>query len=273
MTRSGPPTRRLILATAGVALLSRVARAQLEKRHRIAILAPGSRALGENWEAFRQGLRTLGYVDRDIEIESRWADGESERLPDLAAELVPLAPEVIVVGSAAAALAARQATATIPIVVTAMNDPVGSGLVASLAHPGGNVTGLSSQQEDTIAKELELLKTAVPGAERIAVLVDPGNPTHAGVLRTVQQAAQASGTQLFSVEANAPGEVDGAFSAIVGEHADALVVLGGPLVMNQRRRIVDLAASNKLPAIYYERALVVAGGLSGWWSNKLRRRP
>jgi putative ABC transport system substrate-binding protein len=267
MTRSGPPTRRLILATAGVALLSRVARAQLEKRHRIAILAPGSRALGENWEAFRQGLRTLGYVDRDIEIESRWADGESERLPDLAAELVPLAPEVIVVGSAAAALAARQATATIPIVVTAMNDPVGSGLVASLAHPGGNVTGLSSQQEDTIAKELELLKTAVPGAERIAVLVDPGNPTHAGVLRTVQQAAQASGTQLFSVEANAPGEVDGAFSAIVGEHADALVVLGGPLVMNQRRRIVDLAASNKLPAIYYERALVVAGGLISYGAD------
>jgi len=140
MTRSGPPTRRLILATAGVALLSRVARAQLEKRHRIAILAPGSRALGENWEAFRQGLRTLGYVDRDIEIESRWADGESERLPDLAAELVPLAPEVIVVGSAAAALAARQATATIPIVVTAMNDPVGSGLVASLARtPAGTL--------------------------------------------------------------------------------------------------------------------------------------
>ena len=135
------PTRRLVLATAGVSLLLRGARAQPGKHHRIAILAQGSPAYGtENWEAVRQGLRTLGYVDRDIEIESRWADGESERLPDLAAELVPLAPEVIVVGSAAAALAARQATATIPIVVTAMNDPVGSGLVASLARtPAGTL--------------------------------------------------------------------------------------------------------------------------------------
>jgi hypothetical protein len=122
-------------------------------------LPPGSPAYGtESWEAFRQGLRTIGYADRDIEIESRWAEGRAERLPEFAAELVRLAPEVIVVGSSAAALTAKQATSTIPIVVTAFNDPVGSGHVASFAHPGGNVTGLSTMREDTVAKEVELLK-------------------------------------------------------------------------------------------------------------------
>jgi len=190
MTRLAPPTRRLVLAAVGVALPPRVARAQPVQRRRIAILGQASRAAtGENWEAFRQGLRALGYGEEDIAFESRWADGHVERLAPLAAELVRLAPEVIVVGSAAAVLAAKQATATIPIVVTVLNDPVGSGFVGSFAHPGGNVTGLSSQQEDTIAKELELLETVVPTAKRIAVLLDPANPTHAGVLRTLQLAA------------------------------------------------------------------------------------
>ena len=268
MTRPALPTRRLVLAAVGVALLRRVARAQPVRRHRIAFLSLNSRAAaGENWEAFRQGLHALGYSEEDIVIESRWADEQAGRLAPLAAELARLAPEVIVVGSAAAALAVKQATATIPIVVTALNDPVGSGFVASLAHPGGNVTGLSSQQEDTISKELELLETVVPTAKRIAALVDPSNPTHAGVLHTLEEAARTSRTQLFTVEANAPGEVDGAFSAIVGEHADALVVLGGPLVMNQRHRIVDLAASHKLPAIYYERELVMAGGLMSYGAD------
>ena len=151
-----------------------------------------------------------------------------ERLPEVAAELVRLTPEVIVVGSRAAALAVKQASSTTPIVVMAFNDPVGSGLVASFAHPGGNVTGLSTMQEDTVAEELELVKSVVPGAERIAVLVDSGNPTHAGVLRTVRQAAQTLRTELLSVEVRTPDEIDGTFSTMAREHADALVVLGGP---------------------------------------------
>ena len=264
----------LAVAVAGAVALPGTAQ-QPTKVFRLGILSPAARPDTKIFDACREGLRDLGYIDgQNTTIEYRLAAGDISRLPAMAGELVRLPVDVIVTDSQKAAMVAHEATRTIPIVGVGVGpDPVAAGLVGSFAHPGGNVTGLSSQQEDTIAKELELLKTAVPGAERIAVLVDPGNPTHAGVLRTVQQAAQASGTQLFSVEANAPGEVDGAFSAIVGEHADALVVLGGPLVMNQRRRIVDLAASNKLPAIYYERALVVAGGLSGWWSNKLRRRP
>ena len=268
MSRVTPATRRRVLAAAGASLLPRLASSQSVKRRRIATLGQGSRAGGAvTWEAFWQGLRALGYGDQELAIESRWADGHVERLPELAAELVRLAPEVIVTGSVPAALAAKRATPTIPIVVTLMNDPVGNGLVASLAHPGGNVTGLSSMQEDTVAKEVQLLKTAVPGAERIAVLFDSANPTHAGVLNTVREAAQSLHTGLLSIEARAPNEIDGAFSVMAREHADALVVLGGPLAMNQKSRIVELAASYKLPAIYYERELVMVGGLMSYGTD------
>ena len=267
MSGGASPTRRLVLLGAGILLLPRLGPAQPRKRHQIAILAQGSRGSGaQNWEAFRQGLRALGYADQEVAIEDRWAEGHLERLPELAAELVRLAPEVIVVGSAAAALAAKQVTSAIPI-VGIFADPIGTGLVASFPHPGGNVTGLSPMQEDTVAKELELLKTVVPGAHRIAVLFDPGNPAHAGVLRTVRQAGLTLRTELMSIEASAPDEIDGAFSAMAGEHADALVVLGGPLSMNQRSRIADLAASHKLPAIYYEQELVMAGGLMSYGAN------
>ena len=190
--RPASPTRRLVLATAGAALLPRVAWGQPVKRRRIAILVQGSRAdRAVSWEAFWQGLRALGYADQELAIESRWADGRVERLPELAVELLGLAPEVIVVGSSAAALAAKRATSKIPI-VGIFADPVGAGLVTSFPHPGGNVTGLSPMGEDIVAEQLELLKTVVPHAERIAVLFDPSNPAHAGVLHTVRQAAGTS---------------------------------------------------------------------------------
>jgi putative ABC transport system substrate-binding protein len=195
MRRVTRPTRRLVLSAVKALLLPLTAWAQLAKQRRIATLAQESLAGGVYWEAFWEGLRALGYDDQKVAIESRWADGHLERLPALAAELVQLAPEVIVVGSLPAAQAVKQATSTIPIVMTAANDPVGAGLVASIAHPGGNVTGLSSMHEDIAGKELELLKIAVPSAQRIAILVDPGNPSHIGVLQAVQQAAQeASGS-------------------------------------------------------------------------------
>jgi putative tryptophan/tyrosine transport system substrate-binding protein len=266
--RRGAPRRRLVLAAAGASLLPLTAWAQLAKQRRIGILAQGSRAFGAvNWEAFWQGLRVLGYGDQELAIENRWADGHLERLPGLAAELVRFAPEVIVAGSLPAAQAAKRATATIPIVVTAANDPVGAGLVASIAHPGGNVTGLSTMHEDIAGKQLELLKIAVPRAERIAVLVDPGNPSHAGVLQAVQQAARTSRTELLSIEVRAPDEIDGAFATVAREHADALVVLGGPLAMQQRSRIAELAARHKVPAIYYERELVAVGGLMSYGAD------
>jgi ABC-type uncharacterized transport system substrate-binding protein len=217
MSDGTPPTRRLVLAAAGVLLLPCAAGAQPMKRRRIATLAQGSRASGMTWEAFWQGLRALGYGDQELAIESRWADGYVERLPGLAAELVQLASEVIVVGSFAAARATKQATATIPIVVTASNDPMGAGLVASIAHPGGNVTGLSTMHEEIAGKQLELLRIAVPRAERIAVLVDPGNPSHAGVFGALQQAARTLGTGLLSVEVHAPDEIDGAFATMAHE--------------------------------------------------------
>ncbi|HEY8871729.1 MAG TPA: ABC transporter substrate binding protein, partial [Stellaceae bacterium] len=172
------PTRRLVLAAAGALLLPRAARSQMAKRRRIAYLATPSRAVaGPLLGAFRQELRALGYGDEDIAIEIRYADGQEERLPDLAAELVHLAPAVIVETNAAAVHAARQATATIPIVMAVPTDPIGFGFVASLAHPGGNVTGLTSMVSYEIAgKWLQLLKTAIPGTERIAILLNPGNP-------------------------------------------------------------------------------------------------
>jgi putative ABC transport system substrate-binding protein len=231
MRRGTPLTRRLVLASAGALLMPCAAPAQSVKRRRIATLALGSRAsVGEQWEAFQQGLRALGYGDQDIAIESRWADGYVERLPGLAAELVRLAPEVIVAASTTIGVAVKQATATIPIVVAVASDPVGAGLIASVARPRGNVTGLSTMQEDTVAKELELLKTAVPRVDRIGVLVDPGNPAHAGRLKIVQQAAQTLRAELLSIEARVPDEIDGAFAVMSREHADALVVLGGPLI-------------------------------------------
>jgi len=267
MRRGTPPTRRFVLAAAGASLLPGAARAQPAKRRRIAILSQGSRAGAVNLEAFLQGLRALRYGDQELAIESRWADGYAERLPGLAAELVRLAPEVIVVSSLSAAQAAKQATSTIPIVVTVSNDPVGAGLVASLPHPGGNVTGLSTMHEDIAGKQLELLKIAVPRAERVAVLVDPGNPSHAGLLQTVRQAAQTLRTELFPIEVRAPDEIDGAFVAMARERADALVVPGGPLAMQHRSRIAALAASHKLPAIYYEREIVAAGGLMSYGAD------
>ncbi len=259
------PTRRLVLAAAGTLLLPRAARAQpATRRRRIALLDSWPRVSLEPFlAAFRQELRALGYRDEDIEIESRFADGHMERLPDLAAELVQLAPEVIV-APGPAVRAAKQATSTIPIVMMGVPDPVGAGFVASLAHPGGNVTGLSNLSQETVGKRLQLLKTAIPGAERIAILLNPGSPGNTPTLQTAREAARTLRTALLSFEASAPPEIDGAFAAMIREHADALIVPGDPIFLLEKSRIVDLAASHKLPAIYQFRAFVTVGGLMSY---------
>ncbi len=263
----GPsPTRRLVLAAAGTLLLPRAAAAQAAQRRRIAYLASPSRAAAEPFlGAFRQGLRALGYGDEDTAIEIRYADGQVERLPGLAAELVHLAPEVIVATSVAAVQAAKQATSTIPIVMAVPSDPVGFGFVASLAHPGGNITGLSGNVSNEIAgKWLQLLKTAIPGAERIAILVNPGDPAHAPYLQVARQAARTLRVELLSVEAGSPDDIDGAFAIVTRERAEALVVLSDAMFFSEMSRIVELAASHKLPAIYGLREFAAIGGLMSY---------
>ena len=194
-------------------------------------------------EAFRQGLRGLGYVEgQNIAIEERWAEGRFDRLPSLAAELVRLNVDIIVTASTPAAQAGQQATRSIPIVMTNVSDPVESGLVGSLARPGGNVTGLSLMHPELSGKRLELLKEVIPKVSRVAVLSNSSNPIIPPLLRETEAAARALGVQLQVVEVRGPTEFDGAFSAMTRDRAGALVVLPDGIFQNERRRIAALAA-------------------------------
>jgi len=231
-------------------------------------LAPGftnPRAL----EAFRQGLRGLGYVEgRNVVIEYREAEGKLERFPALAVELVALKVDVIVAPPTLAALAARQATGTIPIVFIGAGDPVASGLVTSLRRPGGNITGLTSQVgSEIVGKCLDLLKQAVPGVSRVAVLWYPG--TQGGradqdMLKATDVAARAVGVRPQFVEVRGPADFDRAFSDMTRSRAGALTVLSNPMFVGERRRLADLAAKNRLPAVYTWREFVDAGGLMSY---------
>lgn len=219
-------------------------------------------------EGFRQGLRELGWVEgRNIVIEYRYAEGKYERLPDLAGELVRFKPDVIVAAPTEAALAAKNATSTIPIVMANVADPVGSGLVASLARPSGNVTGLSSMGVDLTVKRLELLKEAVPGLSRVAILRNPdASPwTHPVMVKAVEQVAPSLRLQLQVLAARGPEEFDGAFSMMARERADGLLVLAGDaLFVLHRRRLADLAAKSRLPAMYATKEHAEAGGLMAY---------
>jgi putative ABC transport system substrate-binding protein len=268
MTPGAAPTRRLVLAATGALLLPRAAHAQTPKRRRIGYLMPGSRPPGGVYSgAFWQGLRALGYGGEDIAIEERYADGDMARLPDLAAELVRLAPEVILTAGRVGVQAAKEATSTIPIVMASITDPVATGFVASLAHPGSNVTGLSISAPEMGGKWLDLLKTAVPDAKRIAFLLNPRNPAQVGLLQAAQQAARTRRIELLSVEAGTPDEIDGAFAAMKREQADALIVSADPVFGRKRSEIVELAASHKLPAIYEARGFADSGGLISYGAN------
>ena len=203
-------------------------------------------------------------------IEYRSAEGKLERLPALAAELVALKVDVIVAASTLAALAAKQATRTLPIVFAAAGDPVTSGLVTSLARPGGNVTGLSFFSPELVGKCLEQLKQAVPEVSRVAVLWQPGGPgerTEKDMLKAAEVAARALGVRLQFVEARGPEDFDRAFSDMTRARAGALTVLPSTMFFNERRRLVDLAAKNRLPAVYPWREYVEAGGLMSYGPN------
>jgi len=245
---------------------------QAAKIARIGYLSPNLAATPHLREAFRQGLRDLGYVEgRNLVIEYRDAEGKLERLPALAAELVALKVDVILAeGGTLGPRVAKQATRTIPIVFAA-GDPVGSGLVTSLARPGGNVTGLSNLSAELVGKRLELLKQAVPGVSRVAVLRHPvalGERTAKDMLKAADVAARALGVQPQFIEARGPDEFARAFSDMTSARAGALTLLPSAMFLREHRRLVDLAAKNRLPAVYTSREFVDAGGLMSYGANQ-----
>jgi len=267
-------SRRTFLVTfaGGILAVPLAAEAQqAAKAARIGYLASDRAAGAHLIEAFRQGLRDLGYVEgHNVVIEYRDAEGKYERLPALAAELVALKVDVIVAGGTPQALAAKQATRTIPIVLTGAGDPVTSGLVTSLARPGGNVTGLSVLRPDLVGKCLELLKQAIPGVSHVAVLWHPGGHgerTEENMLKEAEVAGRALGVRLQFVETRGPADFDRAFSEMTRARAGALTVLPSARLNNEPRRLVDLAAKNRLPAVYPLREAVDAGGLMSYGPN------
>jgi len=218
--------------------------------------------------AFLQGMRELGYVEgKNLVIEWRFADGKPERLPGLAAELVRLKVDVIVAGGTPGVGAAQKATSTIPIVMVNVADPVGSGFVASLARPGGNITGLSNIAGDIGPKHLEMLLSMVPKLSRVAVLMNPTNSSHAAILKSVEAAAQKSRVRIVPVEARTPREIESTFFVMTQERAGAVIVAADQFFLQQRQQIADLAAKNQLPSISVIRELVEAGGLMSYGSS------
>jgi putative ABC transport system substrate-binding protein len=266
-------TRRAFLRTLAGGLLAAplVADAQQPagKVYRLGYLSVGSGTSTylRPVEAFRQGLRELGWVEgQNIVIEYRWAEGRVDRLPGLAEELVRLKVDVIAASPTPAALAARNATRTIPIVGMSLTEPVAVGLVASLARPGGNVTGVTyGVDTDIFGKQLGLLKEAIPKVRRVAVLWNPGNsPAQPLIMSSVKAAAQSLGLQLQLLEAREPGEFDGAFAAMAKERAGALLLPGDPMHFLHRARLADLALKGRLPSMSTQWQWVEAGGLMSY---------
>jgi putative ABC transport system substrate-binding protein len=268
-------TRRAFIGTLAGGLLASPFAAEAQqaaKVARIGYLSLNRAASPHLTETFLHGLRDLGYVEgRNLVIEYRDAEGKVERFPALAAELVALKVDVIVTaGGTPAALAAKQATRTLPIVFAGVGDAVTDGLVTSLARPGGNVTGASVLAPELASKCLEQLKQAVPGVSRVAVLWHPGahgEHTQKDMLKGAEVAARALGVRLQVVEARGPADFDRVFSDMTRARAGALIVLGSAMFFNERRRLVDLAAKHRLPAVYTSRDVVDAGGLMSYGSN------
>ena len=222
-------------------------------------------------DAFRQALQEFGWVEgQNLLVDYRSADGQFARLPELAAELVRLKVDVIVAVPTVSALAAQQATRTIPVVFTHVSDPVGSGLVPSLAQPGGNITGFTHLNAELSPKRLAFLTEAMPNVTHIAALWHPGgldDRTQKTMVQETEDAARSLGVQLQFVAVRGPGDFDEAFAAMTSAHTGALIVLPGPLLLAERRRIVDLAAQHHLPAVYFAREFVEAGGLMAYGAN------
>jgi putative ABC transport system substrate-binding protein len=257
--------RTFTVALAALALRSLAARADEAhgKMPRIGFLGNSTAALEANLVGpFRDGLRELGYVDgRTIAIDYRWAGGDYKRFPQLIAELLAIPVDIIVTAGTPAAQAVERASKTIPLVMVAVGDPVGTHLVQSLAHPGGSATGLTSIAPDLEGKRLELLTQVAPHLARVAVLWNPDNAFHIGAERQAHEAAQILHLDMLSVRVRTAADFDGAFAAITGGGAGAMSVLADRVFLHNRERIVDFALKRRLPAVYPYRELVDAGGL------------
>ena len=247
-----------------------VACADSGKVARIGYLSPDSPSPAATalFDAFCDGLRELGWIKgKNVTVELRYAENRVERLPEVAAELVRINVDVIVGRGTLGPLAAKRATSTIPIVMAGSGDPLGSGLVASLARPGGNVTGMSLMVPDLGGKRLELLKELLPRLARVAVLWDAANPYPAIVFKETQAAAQALAIDVQSLEVRAADDFDGVFEVARKQRPDALITVEDPLTFNYQKRIADFALVNQLPSLHGVREFVVAGGLLSYRAN------
>jgi putative ABC transport system substrate-binding protein len=263
--------RRKFVALLGGAMAAwpLAARAQQKAMPVIGVLSTGSPSTSSGlMGAFRQGLSEAGYVEgQNLAIEYRWAEDHYDRLPELAADLVGRKVDLIMASSPPSALAAKSATSTIPIVFRSGADPVGDGLVASLARPGGNLTGVSFIADELTAKRLQILSELVPQAGVIALLVNPKNASAERVIRDVQEAARTKGLQLHVLKASSESEIDTAFASLVQLHAGALVVGADPFLSSRRERLVALASRHAVPAIYAWREFADSGGLISYGAS------
>ena len=265
--------RRTFLVGTGAALLAAplASEAQAEQGgqvSRIGFLFYGAAGASPELDAFRQGLRDLGYIEgQNIIIEYRFANGRVGRLPELAAELVRLNLDVIVTPGTPASMAAKKATSTVPIIFAGVADAVGTGLVASLARPGGNITGLTSISAELGGKRLELLKAVVPKTSRVTVLYNPADPSNVLVLKELQESSRALGLTLQPLAVRGPDEFEGAFATMTRERVHALFGAAGVLTTEHRKPLVSLAAKSRIPAMWGERQFVEAGGLMSYAVN------
>jgi putative ABC transport system substrate-binding protein len=270
--KSAAITKRFFLVTLCVMLLALCAPVLAQKAVKIptvGVLLPYSSGSDARIEAFREGLRDLGYTEgQTIKLEYRWAEGRFEKLPELATDLVRSKVDVIVAAVTQASLAAKQASNTTPVVMIAVSDPVGAGLVKSFAQPGTNVTGTSSMTAEIVGKQLELIKEVFPGISRVAALWNPANPVfQAAQVQETDLAARALGIRLKFIEARDEKEIDRGFGSMAKESLRAVVVLGDPVFISHRKRIAELAAKHRLPAISGTWDHVEAGGLAAYGPN------
>ena len=235
---------------------------------RIGFLSPRAPGPDFRTDAFREGLRELGYAEgTTVLVDYRYAEGKPERLPELALELVRLKPDVIITSSAPGIRAVRNAAGNIPIVMAAVADPVAAGFVASLARPGGNVTGLSLLSTGIGGKRLEILKETIPTATRVGILRNAGNSFHQTMFKEMEPAAASLGLRLQGFEVRHANEIEGTFSALVKERVAALVVIEDPLWAVNRRELVEQAAKHRMPTMYVDRDFVQAGGLVSYGAS------
>jgi putative tryptophan/tyrosine transport system substrate-binding protein len=262
--------RTLIFALAAAALGSPFASRAQTKVWRVGYLDLGSRLSvveAGRHSALMDGLRERGYVEgKNLVLEGRYADGNADRMDTLAAELVRQNVDLIV-STGVASHAAKRATSTIPIVVTLMTDPVGEGLAASLARPGGNITGMTTGNDDTAQKLVELLLVAAPKLKRFAVISNSSVSTHPQLVQRVQAAAKQAGKQVVSIEVRTPQDIERGFATIARERADAVIILADSFLLSQRAQIAALALKHRLPSIYPQQQYAEAGGLLSYGGN------